>query len=102
MLSGMPERSNVIEISTYMALCQLYWLYSEKAIDLASAGSELVKLCTTYGRDSVVYRMFCEEQKRYNSITHLMADIEKNGSERERQLVRIMDGRERMVEEVKD
>lgn len=95
----MPGDSGIIEMSAYWSLQHLYWLYAHSGVDKIAAQTEVCRLKTTYGSACRVYEMFCEEAHRYSRITGMLSDIEKHGSEDAKRLIRIMDGRERIIDE---
>ncbi len=93
--SPMPKSANTIELNCYQALCGLVGREMFNQIDSAYALIELKQIRDAYTKDSITYKFYAEGERRYRRAWHILSDIEKNGTDRERRLLRIMDGRER-------
>lgn len=95
---GMPGDAGVIESALYFGLQRVYWLFRHSAMDKQCALAEMKRMKSRYESECRLYEMFQEEARRYCRIRGIASDIEKHGSEDAKRLIRIMDGRERMID----
>ena len=96
---GMPGDAGVIESALYFGLQRVYWLFRHSAMEKECALAEMKRMKSRYESECKIYEMFLEECRRYNRVLKIASDIEKHGSEDAKRLIRIMDGRERMIDE---
>ena len=96
---GMPGDAGTIETALYYGLQSVYWLYRHDALLENVAIAEMKKMKSSFECECKIYEMFFEECSRYNRIQGMASDIEKHGSEDAKRLIRIMDGRERIIDE---
>lgn len=89
----MPDGLHAADYACYQGLCNLYHRYRTGQIDRARARIEKKQFQEAYGRDSIAQRAYNSCLQRELAIRGLSLDIERNGTDRERLLVAILDGR---------
>ena len=94
----MPASANLTENKCYEAMACLYSRYRTRAISLENAKIRKKNIRDAYERKARRDRRCDEEARRYRRISYMMTEVEKNGTETERQFIRIMDGRERIID----
>lgn len=82
----------------YESLFYLYAGYERKYIDKGYAEKRKHDIETEYGHGCVLMRMFKECCERERRLRGLCLEIQQNGTEREKRLLRILDGSERAFE----
>lgn len=91
----MPDGLHCADYACYQGMCDLYHRYRTGQIDRAQARMEKKQFQEAHGRDSIAQRAYDCCQRREIAIRGLSLDIERNGTEREKRLVAILDGREK-------
>ena len=94
----MPASANLTENKCYEAMACLYSRYRTRAISLENAKIRKKNIRDAYEREARRDRICDEEARRYRRVLRVASDIEKHGSEDAKRLIRIMDGRERMID----
>ena len=95
---GMPGDAGNFERALYRGLQCIYWLFRHEAIAKDDAIAEMRLMKSAYESECKLYEMFQEEARRYCRIRGIASDIEKHGSEDAKRLIRIMDGKERIID----
>lgn len=88
-----PPQMNNAERWCYLCLADLYQKHKDKKIDTQYAVCEKNKIQTEYRHDCMLREMFEACSRRELAIRKIASDIERNGTDRERLLVAILDGR---------
>ena len=91
----MPNGLHCADYACYQGMCDLYHRYRTGQIDRVQARMEKKQLREAHGRDSIAQKAYDCCLRRETVIRGMSKDIELNGTEREKRLVRILDGRER-------
>ena len=89
-----PEVMNTIERRCYEIMRCMYWRFEHGDLDRELARSQKPRVRTAYEHDMMMYRMFCACSDRERRIRTIASDIEKHGTEGEKRIIRILDGRE--------
>lgn len=90
----MPDGLHSGDYACYQGLCDLYHRFRTGQIDRARARIEKKQLREAHGRDSIAQKAYDCCMRRENAIRNIVSEIEKNGSDDARRIIRIMDGRE--------
>lgn len=91
----MPSGLHCADYACYQGMCDLYHRYRTGQIDRAQARKEKKQFQEAHGRDSIAQEAYDCCQKREIAIRGMIKDIELNGSEREKHLAAVLDGREK-------
>lgn len=94
----MPDGLHLSDYRCYQALCSLYHRVYSGQIGKAQAQLEKKQIYDAYGRDSMSDRIGEENLRRERRLRGLCLEIQQNGTEREKRLLRILDGSERAFE----
>lgn len=89
----MPHGLHCADYACYQGLCNLYHRYRTGQIDHAQALLEKKQFQEAHARDSISQRAYDDSLKRERAVRGLSLEIQRNGTEREKLLVAVLDGR---------
>lgn len=89
---AMPSDARVPDYACYEAMRYLYERYRSGNITRKNARAEKMQILKAYSRDCIMYRMFEACECRLRALQTIIAEVQRNGTERERLLIDIMTG----------